>query len=132
MALSNKTALILVDPYNDFLHPTGKLTSRLQPTLAQNDTIINIKKAPSTARSLDLSIYYALHHQWTPEAFEKWGHMSSSNISQQQTHFFEAGTFGADIFEGLQPQEEKGEVVVNKHWNSKWVAVFRSKRSAAS
>ncbi|OQU98454.1 hypothetical protein CLAIMM_04240 [Cladophialophora immunda] len=37
--MSNNTAVLLVDPYNDFLHPNGKLYGVLEESLAHTETI---------------------------------------------------------------------------------------------
>ena len=32
---------------------------------------------------------------------------------------FEEGSFGAEFYEGLEPDFDNGDVVVSKHWNSR-------------
>lgn len=39
--------------------------------------------------------------------------------SQGENKAFEAGTWGVEIFEGLEPSVENGDVVVSKHWSSR-------------
>jgi hypothetical protein len=43
MTTSSKIAVVLVDPYNDFLHPDGKLTPFLKD-LDERDAVQNIEK----------------------------------------------------------------------------------------
>ena len=113
------TAVLLVDPYNDFLHESGKLTPRLRETLDSNDAINHMKKLVTTAREHGLTIFYCLHQQWTPGLYKGWQHMSSSSARQDSVHFFEEGTFRAQILPGLEMDKAAGDVMVSKHFNSK-------------
>lgn len=117
MTTSSKTAVVLVDPYNDFLHPDGKLTPFLKD-LAERDAVQNMKKLVKTARLHQIPVYYGLHQQWKDESFNGWRHMTPGNVKQQDIHYFEEGTFGSLIYEGLEPDSNNGDVVVSKHWNS--------------
>ena len=43
----------------------------------------------------------------------------------QLTHdAFVEGSWGVEIYEGLEPDIEKGDVVVSKHWCSRLVLLF--------
>ncbi|PYI14783.1 Isochorismatase hydrolase [Aspergillus japonicus CBS 114.51] len=113
----SKTALILIDPYNDFLHPDGKLTPLLKD-LEEKETINHIQEAVAAARLHRIPVYYGLHQQWTPTAFQAWRHMTPNHVKQKEIKLFEAGTFGAQIYQGLEPDRSNGDVVVSRHWNS--------------
>lgn len=121
MAPSENTVLILIDPYNDFLHPEGRLTRTLQDSLDHNNTIEHMCEAVTAARKNGICIFYGLHQQWKPGFFQNWKHMTGSNMRQSEIHFFAEGSFGAKIYEGLEPSDQNGDVVVSKHWNSKYV-----------
>lgn len=41
-ATDGPTAIVLIDLYNDFIHPDGKLFSSLADTLAEHDTIAHL------------------------------------------------------------------------------------------
>ena len=121
MATSTKTALLLIDPYNDFLHEEGKLNKTVRASVEHNDAIKHMKEALAAARQHRIPVFYGLHQQWKSGSFHDWHHMTGSNLRQSQVHFFAEGTFGAEIYEGLQPVLENGDVLVSKHWNSKSV-----------
>lgn len=125
MATNPKTALLLIDPYNDFLHPDGILTPRMQASITHNNAIEHIKDAVVAARKNQIPIFYGLHQQWEPGFYEDWHHMTDSNMRQSQAHFFAKDSWGAKIFEGLEPDFENKDVVVSKHWNSKYVHVIQ-------
>ncbi|OBT75309.1 hypothetical protein VF21_04708 [Pseudogymnoascus sp. 05NY08] len=83
--MAQKTALVLVDVYNDFLHPDGKATAYIS----------NITTANTAG-------------------FERW---NPTLRSVESSHAFEQGTFGAEIYKGLEPDPKNGDVVISKHWN---------------
>ncbi|KAF9875021.1 isochorismatase hydrolase [Colletotrichum karsti] len=117
MSFASRTALVLMDPYNDFLHPEGILTPRLTD-LEEKQTVENIRAAVSAARSQDIPIYYGLHQQYTENSFNGWKHMTPNNVKQNGLKFFQEGSWGAQILDGLEPDLAKGDVVASKHWNS--------------
>jgi len=129
MANKNDTALLLIDPYNDFLHAEkGKLYPRLAESLRDSDTITHLFEAVQAARSAEtpIPIFYCLHQQTNagPHAnitFKGWGYLSASQTGIRDKMVFEEGSFGAKIYEGLEPDYEGGDVVVGKHWGSRYV-----------
>jgi len=120
------TAVIIIDPYNDFLHPSGKLHGLLSESLTETDTITHLKEMVSAARSHNLPIYYGLHQQVRPGFLAGWKHATEMQKIQKENVAFEEGTWGVEILEGLQPQVENGDVVVSKHWSSRSVLGIRN------
>ena len=117
--MDEKTVLILIDIYNDFLHPDGKATSTLADSLASSNTIEHIQQALQAARSAGIPVYYSLHQQYHDgkyTGFERWNDMLRS---VQASHSFEEGSFGAHIYQGLEPDPKYGDVVISKHWNQR-------------
>lgn len=45
--------------------------------------------------------------------------MTASQQRLDARKVFEEGSWGAEIFEGLEPDPKNGDVVVAKHWNSR-------------
>ncbi|PLB55516.1 Isochorismatase hydrolase [Aspergillus steynii IBT 23096] len=111
------TAIVLVDPYNDFLHPDGVLTPRLKD-LNERQTVKHLQDLVQAARFHKIPIFYGLHQTCTENSFFGWKHMTPNNVKQQRLQFFKEGSFGAEIYEGLQPDPANGDVVVSRHWNS--------------
>jgi nicotinamidase-related amidase len=121
MSTPTNTAIILIDPYNDFLHPSGKLTPLLSASLSHTNTIANLLTLVSTARANNLPIYYGLHQQVKPGFLAGWKHTTASQESQKHHVAFEEGSWGVEIYKGLEPDIVKGDVVVSKHWCSRYV-----------
>jgi nicotinamidase-related amidase len=124
----SKTAILLIDPYNDFLHEDGKLYPRLAESIKDTNTIPHIFDLLAAARAHKISIFYGLHQPMKPGNFDGWKHMMAVHTSQKEGKAFEEGTFGGTIFEGMEPKLENGDVVVSKHWSSRSVAIDQSTR----
>lgn len=121
MSTSKNTAIILIDIYNDFIHPEGKMYGALEASLVERETVKHIHELVAAARQNRIPIYYGLHQQYTPTAFDGWSHMQAVHTSQKESKGFEEGSWGAKILEGLEPDYENGDVVFNKHWTSRFV-----------
>jgi nicotinamidase-related amidase len=113
------TAIVLIDLYNDFLHEKGKMYFATKEDLARKGTIEHLKVLVKFARSKKIPIYYGLHQQYKEGFFDGWKHMAHIHEEIKQTTTFAEGSFGALIYEGLEPSLENGDVVVSKHWNSR-------------
>ena len=60
------TALLVIDPYNDFISEGGKLWDRLKGVAAANNCVPNMLQVLNAARKNELRIFYALHHRYRP------------------------------------------------------------------
>jgi len=116
--MTGTTAIVIMDPYNDFLHPKGKLNGLLAESMKETDTILHLKELVAAARVHKIPIYYGLHQQLKPGFLAGWKHATPLQQSQVQGKAFEEGTWGVEIYEGLEPSVENGDVVVSKHWCS--------------
>ena len=58
-----RSAILLVDPYNDFLSEGGLLYERSRETLEANNAIENMKNLITAARSAGVKVIYVPHHQ---------------------------------------------------------------------
>ena len=122
MSNLNNLAIVLIDPYNDFLHPDGKMYSATKTDLKRKNTIAHLQTLVKFARSKKIPIYYGLHQQYKAGFFDGWKHMAHIHEAIKNTATFAEGSFGAEIFKGLEPDVlGNGDVVVSKHWNSRSV-----------
>jgi nicotinamidase-related amidase len=117
--MTPKTALILVDPLNDFLHPDGKLYPAVQESVKTTNVVPNLQKLVETAREAHIPVFYALHQTYRDGVHDGWQHMNASLKRIGQLHAFEEGSWGAKVYEGLEPQLANKDVVVSRHWNSR-------------
>jgi nicotinamidase-related amidase len=130
--MAARTAILLIDPYNDFLHPQGKAHAALKDSLDKSATIPNLQKLLNTARKHRIPVFYCMHQQ-TDEHFARgWTMMNKSLEAIKTGMLFETDSQGAQYFEGMQPDCENGDVVVSKHWNSRQVGWLLENRFEAT
>ena len=116
--MDNKSAIVLIDPYNDFLHPEGKAYKPISESIKKTGTVENLHKLLKIAREKKIPVYYCLHQQTHEHAMVGWKHMTNSQSRLKAGQIFEAGSWGVEYFEGMEPDFNNGDVVVSKHWNS--------------
>jgi nicotinamidase-related amidase len=112
------TAIILIDPYNDFVHPLGMMHSTITADLSASNVVQNIKMLLTYARSQKIPVFYSLHQNYIQGHYEGWQHLTKLNAAIKELHVFAEG-FGGTIFEEFKPVIENGDVVASKHWNMK-------------
>jgi nicotinamidase-related amidase len=72
----SSTALLFVDPYNDFLAPKGKLWPMVADVAIKVGTLDNLRKATAAARRAGMQIVIVPHHRWRPGELDAWYHPS--------------------------------------------------------
>jgi nicotinamidase-related amidase len=125
MSTISNTAIVLIDPYNDFLHPSGKLNGLVAQSLKDTNTIENLQILVKAARKHGIPIFYGLHQQHKAGFIAGWKHATPMQESQRNSVAFEEGSWGVEIYEGLEPDISRGDVVVSKHWCSRYVILSK-------
>lgn len=110
------TALLVIDPYNDFISEGGKVWERLRGTAEANDCIPHMMQVLNAARAAKLKVFYALHHRYRPGDYETWKYIAPVQKAAWQHKTFEYGTWGGEIRPEFIPQA--GEIVTLEHWGS--------------
>jgi hypothetical protein len=95
-------------------------------SLAEKNVLVYLKQLVGAARAHHIPIYYSLHQQLKPGFLSGWKHATKLRQGQVQSTGFAEGSWGADVYEGLEPQGSNGDVVVSKHWCSRFVDNFRT------
>jgi hypothetical protein len=67
------TALLVIDPYNDFISEGGKVWGRLKAVAEANRCIPHMLQVLNAARKAELRVFYALHRRYRPGDYESWG-----------------------------------------------------------
>lgn len=111
-----KTALIVVDPFNDFLSEGGKLFSYTKETVEAVRLIENVKAILGTARQHKFRIVYAPHHHTTKGDYLNWKFLAPSHLGSKDTQLFEKGSWGAEFHPDLLPYE--GDLIAQNHWTA--------------
>lgn len=118
--MSPNIAVLLVDPLNDFIHPDGKLYSLLKESLDESDAVKNMVKLVKGARDLHIPIYYGLHQTYRPGNYDGWSRTTERHHRLKKLQLFQEGSLGAEVHAEMQPSLQNGDVVVSRHWNSRY------------
>jgi nicotinamidase-related amidase len=111
-----RTALLFVDPYNDFLDPKGKLWPMIAGVAEHVDLHRNLSSLLKAARRVGLPVFIVPHRQWQPGDYEGWSHPTPYQLGSAQHQVFARGSWGAEWFPGFEPRPE--DIVVREHWGS--------------
>lgn len=71
------TALLVIDPYNDFISEGGKIWDRIKNVAEANHCVPNMSDVLNTSRKAGLRVSYALHHRYRPGDYEAWKYIAS-------------------------------------------------------
>ncbi len=100
----NIMALVIVDPFNDFIAEGGKRYEKTKEILKKNKVVENLVKLSSTARVKGIKVAYAPHHRPTENSYRDWKYLNPSHKGIMQSMVFEKGTWGGQYHKDLQPQ----------------------------
>ena len=110
------TALLVIDPYNDFISEGGKVWDRLKAVAEANQCVPNMLQILNAARTAKLRVFYALHRRYRPGDYETWKYIAPIQKAAWSRQTFEYGTWGGEIRREFEPQP--GEIVALEHWCS--------------
>jgi nicotinamidase-related amidase len=111
---TDDTALLIVDPYNDFMSKGGKLYERTKETADAVGFYDNMRKLIPVVRAAHIQVFIVPHHRWREGAYKGWKHMNPSQIRANEDQDFAAGTWGGEFHPEFGPRE--GDVIVLEHW----------------
>ena len=112
----SSTALLLIDPYNDFISEGGKVWPRISGVAEANHCVQHMLAVLEAARKAGLRVFYVLHRRYRPGDYESWKHIAPVQKAAFTSKAFEYGTWGGQIRQEFQPQPV--DVVVSEHWCS--------------
>jgi nicotinamidase-related amidase len=110
------TALLIVDPYNDFMTEGGKLYKAIKPTADASGMFDNMRKIIPAARAAGMQVFILPHHQSLPggDDYAGWQHVNMFQAANHALKAFEVGSWGAQFNPEFGPR--KGDVIVREHY----------------
>ncbi|WAS94548.1 isochorismatase family cysteine hydrolase [Nannocystis punicea] len=111
-----RTALLFVDPYNDFLSEGGKVWPRLKGVAEKVGLLDNLRAVVATARAAGIRVFIVPHRRWEPGDLESWQHPNPYQKNAARTQVFARGSWGGEWHPDFGPQP--GDIVVKEHWAS--------------
>ncbi|MBV9953860.1 MAG: cysteine hydrolase [Pseudolabrys sp.] len=110
------TALVVIDPYNDFISEGGKVWPRIQGVAEANNCVPNMLAVLNAARQAQLRIFFAMHRRYRPGDYETWKYIAPIQKGAWARKTFEYGTWGGEFRAEFAPKP--GEIVAQEHWCS--------------
>lgn len=113
---ADRTALLVVDPYNDFLSEGGKLHDAIQATAAASGLYENLRKIIPAIRAAGIQVVIVPHHRAHPDGtdYNGWQHVNMFQKQNLPVKAFEVGTWGGEFNAEFGPRP--GDIVVQEHW----------------
>ena len=110
------TALLVIDPYNDFISEGGKIWNRIKDVAEANQCVPHMSQVLEAARRAGIRVFYALHRRYRTGDYETWKYIAPVQKAAWSSKAFEYGTWGGEIRSEFQPHP--GDVVALEHWGS--------------
>lgn len=113
---AQSTAILLVDPYNDFLSKGGKLWERTKDIAEKVNLLDNLRNVIADARKANVKIYFVPHHRWSPGDYIHWKHATPYQLASNGRKTFEKHTWGGTFHDDFQVQ--RNDILIAEHWGS--------------
>lgn len=113
---SGNTALVLVDPLNDFLDVKGKLWPRIKLTAEKVDLVNNLVKLRNAADAAGIRVFYAPHVRYREGNYAGWKYLTAPQEGTLKNQVFSATEKGGEFYHLLTPRPV--DIIAQNHWTS--------------
>jgi nicotinamidase-related amidase len=110
----NKTALLMVDPYNDFLSEGGKIWPKVKEVAGEVGLLDNLRALNQAFRAAGMQVATVPHRRWRKGDYECWCHPNPTQKAIMERHSFADGEWGGEWHPDFVPQEN--DIVAHEHW----------------
>ncbi len=111
---ASDTALLIVDPYNDFMSEGGKLYEAIKATADASGLFDNLRRIIPAVRKAGIQVFIIPHHRSCEGDFDGWQHMTPFQKQGVPFKAFEVGSWGGEFHPEFGPI--KGDIVIHEHW----------------
>jgi len=108
------TALLIVDPYNDFMSEGGKLYAITKPQADSVNFYENMRQLIPAVRAAGIKVFIVPHHRTRPTDFAGWAAVNPTQKETFSKKCFEDGAWGGAFHPEFGPQP--GDVIALEHW----------------
>ena len=109
-----KTALLFVDPYNDFLSEGGKIWPRVKDVAQANHLLDNLRAIIRSVRQVGIQVFIVPHKRWEATDYQYWKFPNPTQLGIMDRHTFAKDTWGGEWHPDFTP--EQGDIIVKEHW----------------
>ncbi len=108
------TAVLVIDPVNDFLSQEGAAWDMTESTVTKHDVIGHLRRLIDGAREHDIPVLYGpMAYTSDDYAGQELHRRTGINRIMFEQQMFLAGSWGADFHPDLRPRE--GEIILHPH-----------------
>jgi nicotinamidase-related amidase len=111
---ADRTALLIVDPLNDFMSEGGKLYDATRETAEAVGFYGNMRKLVPAVRAAGIQVFIVPHRRWREGVYKGWKHTNPDQVRLDRLQGFAAGSWGGEFHPEFGPRD--GDVVVLEHW----------------
>ena len=115
----SETALVIVDPQNDFLSEGGAVWDLVGEEVVKNNVVENLVKLRNAATEAGIPVFYSPHY-YTEHEYEHWKHPNHIDEIMFDRKMFLKGTWGAEFHPDLQPDENTFVLSPHKGLSNFW------------
>ena len=108
------TALLIVDPYNDFMSEGGSMYAVTKPTADSVGFYQNMRKLIPAVRSAGIQVIIVPHHRTRKEDFDRWLHVNPVQVQTKARNAFGVDTWGGEWHPEFGPKP--GDIIALEHW----------------
>ncbi len=112
--IKDQTALLFIDPYNDFLSEGGKMWSLVEGVAKEVELLDNLRTITTAIRQAGIQVFIAPHRRWQAGDFEHWQHPTPYQLDSAEMQVFAAGSWGGEWHPDFAPQP--GDLIAKEHW----------------
>lgn len=109
----NKTALLLIDPYNDFFSSDGASWNLISTVAEENNLVRNVRDILIASRKIGMVIAYSPHHRYHEGSHLERKFLSPAQYQQRRSKAFPRDGFGGRYLAELAPLD--GEIIGSEH-----------------
>lgn len=110
-----RTALLFVDPFNDFLAEAGKMWPQIREVARSVDLHANLGRVRAAVREARIPLFILPHHRSRPTDFEGWAHPTPFQLGAHAMQLFAANSWGGEWHPDFGPRP--GDIVIKEHWS---------------
>jgi nicotinamidase-related amidase len=111
---AERTGLLLIDPYNDFLSDGGKIFPMVKEIAEDVGLLDHMRAIVAATRRAHVQVLHVPHRRWRPGDYENWNHPNPTQRRIQQRHTFEEGTWGGQWHPDFLPSAD--DIIIKEHW----------------
>jgi nicotinamidase-related amidase len=112
----DRTGLLLVDPYNDFLSDGGKVWPRVKEVAEEVGLLNNLRTVVAAVRGAGIQVLLVPHRRWEPGDYEGWDQPTPYQVESGRRQVFARGSWGGEWYPDFAPRPD--DIVIKEHWGS--------------